>query len=82
MLNSGTIDQAMHDAGRDFQAVFVLAQLPEGCGAALDDRFRIEEQKSAVATATAARDPELPGNVKRFVSGRRGWRGAGCGSRG
>jgi hypothetical protein len=27
MLRSGTIDQAMHDAGRDFQAVFIVAQL-------------------------------------------------------
>jgi hypothetical protein len=27
MLRSGTIDQAMHDAGRDFQAAFILAQL-------------------------------------------------------
>jgi hypothetical protein len=27
MLKSGTIDQAMHDAGRDFQAVFIVAQL-------------------------------------------------------
>jgi hypothetical protein len=27
MLRSGTIDQAMHDAGRDFQAAFTLAQL-------------------------------------------------------
>jgi hypothetical protein len=29
----------------------------KGACATLDDRFRIEEQKSAVATATAARDP-------------------------
>jgi hypothetical protein len=27
MLKAGTIDQAMHNAGRDFQAAFVLAQL-------------------------------------------------------
>jgi hypothetical protein len=27
MLKSGTIDQAMHDAGRDYQAAFILAQL-------------------------------------------------------
>ena len=27
MLRSGTIDQAMHDAGRDFQAAFILARL-------------------------------------------------------
>jgi hypothetical protein len=27
-------------------------------GASLDDSFRIEEQKSAVVTATAARDPQ------------------------
>jgi hypothetical protein len=27
MLGAGTIDQAMHDAGRDFQAVFIIAQL-------------------------------------------------------
>jgi hypothetical protein len=27
MLRSGTIDHAMHDAGRDFQAAFILAQL-------------------------------------------------------
>jgi hypothetical protein len=27
MLRAGTIDQAMHDAGRDFQAAFVIAQL-------------------------------------------------------
>ena len=27
MLRAGTIDQAMHDAGRDFQAAFILAQL-------------------------------------------------------
>ena len=27
MLRSGTIDLAMHDAGRDFQAAFVVAQL-------------------------------------------------------
>jgi Domain of unknown function (DUF6456) len=27
MLRSGTVDQAMHDAGRDFQAAFILAQL-------------------------------------------------------
>ena len=27
MLKSGTIDQAMHDAGRDFQAAFIVAQL-------------------------------------------------------
>jgi hypothetical protein len=27
MLKSGAIDQAMHDAGRDFQAAFILAQL-------------------------------------------------------
>jgi Domain of unknown function (DUF6456) len=26
MLKSGTIDQAMHDAGRDFQAAFIVAQ--------------------------------------------------------
>jgi hypothetical protein len=29
MLKSGTIDQAMHDAGRDFQAAFILAQLDQ-----------------------------------------------------
>jgi hypothetical protein len=27
MLKSGTIDQAMHDTGRDFQAAFIIAQL-------------------------------------------------------
>ena len=27
MLKSGTIDQPMHDAGRDFQAAFIFAQL-------------------------------------------------------
>jgi hypothetical protein len=27
MLRAGTIDQAMHDAARDFQAAFILAQL-------------------------------------------------------
>jgi hypothetical protein len=27
MLRAGTIDQAMHDAGGDFQAAFILAQL-------------------------------------------------------
>jgi hypothetical protein len=27
MLRSGTIDQSMHDAGRDFQASFIVAQL-------------------------------------------------------
>jgi hypothetical protein len=27
MLKSGTIDQAMHDAGRDFQAAFIIARL-------------------------------------------------------
>ena len=27
MLRSGTIDQTMHDAGRDFQAAFIVAQL-------------------------------------------------------
>jgi hypothetical protein len=27
MLKSGTIDQAMHDAGRDFEATFIIAQL-------------------------------------------------------
>jgi hypothetical protein len=27
MLRSGTIDQAMHDAGKDFEACFVVAQL-------------------------------------------------------
>ena len=27
MLGAGTIDQVMHDAGRDFQAAFILAQL-------------------------------------------------------
>ena len=27
MLRSGTIDQAMHDAARDFQAAFIIAQL-------------------------------------------------------
>ena len=27
MLKSGTIDQAMHDAGRDFQAAFIIAQI-------------------------------------------------------
>jgi hypothetical protein len=27
MLRAGTIDQAMHDAGRDFQAAFIIAQL-------------------------------------------------------
>ena len=27
MLRSGAIDQAMHDAAKDFQAVFILAQL-------------------------------------------------------
>jgi hypothetical protein len=27
MLKSGTIDQAMHDAGRDLQAAFIVAQL-------------------------------------------------------
>jgi hypothetical protein len=27
MLRSGTIDQAMHDAGQDFQASFIVAQL-------------------------------------------------------
>jgi hypothetical protein len=29
-------------------------------GAPLDDRFRIEEQKSAAAIASAVRDPKLP----------------------
>jgi hypothetical protein len=27
MLRAGTIDQAMHDAGRDFQAAFIVGQL-------------------------------------------------------
>ena len=27
MLKSGTIDQAMHDAGRDLQAAFIVSQL-------------------------------------------------------
>jgi hypothetical protein len=27
MLKAGTIDQAMHDAGQDFQAAFIIAQL-------------------------------------------------------
>jgi hypothetical protein len=27
MLRAGTIDQAMHDAGHDFQAAFIIAQL-------------------------------------------------------
>jgi hypothetical protein len=27
MLKSGRIDQAMHDAGRDFQAAFIIAQI-------------------------------------------------------
>jgi len=27
MLRSGTIDQAMHDAAKDFQAAFIVAQL-------------------------------------------------------
>jgi hypothetical protein len=27
MLRAGTIDQAMHDAAKDFQAVFIIAQL-------------------------------------------------------
>jgi hypothetical protein len=27
MLRAGTIDQAMHDAARDFQAAFIIAQL-------------------------------------------------------
>jgi hypothetical protein len=27
MLKSGTIDQAMHDAAKDFQAAFIIAQL-------------------------------------------------------
>jgi hypothetical protein len=27
MLRAGTIDQAMHDAARDFQAAFIVAQL-------------------------------------------------------
>ena len=27
MLRAGTIDQAMHDAGQDFQAAFIVAQL-------------------------------------------------------
>jgi hypothetical protein len=27
MLHAGTIDQAMHDAAKDFQAAFILAQL-------------------------------------------------------
>ena len=27
MLKSGTIDQPMHDAGRDFQAAFIVANL-------------------------------------------------------
>ena len=31
---------------------------PEGCCATLDDRFRIEEQKSEGATVTAARGPK------------------------
>jgi hypothetical protein len=29
MLKSGTIDQAMHDAGRDFQAAFIIAQIDQ-----------------------------------------------------
>ena len=27
MLRAGTIDQAMHDTARDFQAAFIIAQL-------------------------------------------------------
>jgi hypothetical protein len=36
----------------------------------LDDRFRIEEQKSAVATATAARDPnsDIAGSGSAFAT--------------
>jgi hypothetical protein len=29
MLRAGTIDHAMHDAGRDFQAAFIIAQLDQ-----------------------------------------------------
>jgi hypothetical protein len=36
------------------------AGLLKDARAALDDRFRIEEQESALATATVARDPEPP----------------------
>ena len=43
----------------------------EGCWWALDDRFRIEEEKSAVAAAIAARDPAYPssGRLKAAALG-------------
>jgi hypothetical protein len=37
------------------------AGLLKDASATLDDRFRIEEQKSTVATATAAADPKAAG---------------------
>jgi hypothetical protein len=42
------------------------ADLLNDARAVLDDRFRIEEQKSAVDTATAVRDPKPPFGVQRM----------------
>jgi hypothetical protein len=49
MLKAGTIDQAMHDAGRDFEAAFVLASL---------DRLRAASMLHVPAAGTGSA-PEL-----------------------
>jgi hypothetical protein len=66
MLRSGTIDQAMHDAARDFQASFIVAQL---------DPLRAIP---ILRVPGSGREPELgPRQAPRPPPGARGHGGAG-----
>ncbi|HET6745983.1 MAG TPA: hypothetical protein VFH90_09085 [Candidatus Limnocylindria bacterium] len=62
MLRAGTIDQAMHDAAKDFQAAFIIAQL---------EPLRAFPVLRVPGTG---REPDLSGSFMRAVGCTRQWR--------
>ena len=79
MLRAGTIDHAMDDAAKDFQAAFILAQLdPHACGANLSchsaalpllgaPRYRPNSHNTTLSTRLISR--EVPnGRYRRKFS--------------
>jgi hypothetical protein len=61
---AGNLGCGPRDAGGALRVHRGQAGLLKYACAISDDRFRIQEQKSAVATATVARDPEPKSHVR------------------
>jgi hypothetical protein len=69
MLRAGTIDQAMHDAGKDFQAAFIVANLesPAGHPGPAGPRHRARAGAQRAPARRAAAGPPIAGGAGRAV---------------